>query len=140
MPKAGSWLHNKTFWFSSSRLGHWTLQFKQTKWFWHSCYIGPILNYSTKGIKIRKNGIQLFQSQASKSSNSLNKKYKFFKKITQGPYMLLQMALLHSFLWLRNILLPYLGKEYKKEWIHVYVELIHFAIHLKLTHGKSLIL
>ena len=54
--------------------------------------------------------------------------------------MLLQMALLHSFLWLRNILLPYLGKEYKKEWIHVYVELIHFAIHLKLTHGKSLIL
>ena len=81
-----------------------------------------------------------FFNHRHQSLKTLNKKYKFLKKITQGPYMLLKMALLHSFLWLRNILLHYLGKESKKEWIHVYVELIHFAIHLKLTHCKSLIL
>ena len=34
-----------------------------------------------------------------------------------------------------------MGKESEKEWIHVYVELNHFAVHLKLTqHCKSTIL
>ena len=28
-----------------------------------------------------------------------------------------------------------MGKEFTKEWI--YVKLIHFAVHLKLTHYKS---
>ena len=32
----------------------------------------------------------------------------------------------------------YIGKESEKEWIYAYVELIHFAVHLKLTqHCKS---
>ena len=31
-----------------------------------------------------------------------------------------------------------MGKESEKEWIHVYVKLNHFAVHLKLTqHCKS---
>ena len=29
--------------------------------------------------------------------------------------------------------MAYMGKESKKEWIYVYVKLIHFAVHLKLT-------
>ena len=34
-----------------------------------------------------------------------------------------------------------MGKESKEEWIYVYVKLIHFAVHLKLTqHCKSTIL
>ena len=33
-----------------------------------------------------------------------------------------------------------MGKESKKEWTYVYVQLIHFAVHLKLTqHCKSTI-
>ena len=36
--------------------------------------------------------------------------------------------------------MTYSGKESKKEWIYVYVELIHFAVQLKLTqHCKSTI-
>ena len=32
-------------------------------------------------------------------------------------------------------------KESEKEWMYVYVQLNHFAVHLKLTqHGKSTIL
>ena len=29
--------------------------------------------------------------------------------------------------------MTYMGKESKKQWIYVYVSLIHFAVHLKLT-------
>ena len=29
--------------------------------------------------------------------------------------------------------MAYVGKESKKEWINIYVQLIHFAVHLKLT-------
>ena len=29
--------------------------------------------------------------------------------------------------------MTYMGKESKKEWIYVYVELIHFAVQQKLT-------
>ena len=37
--------------------------------------------------------------------------------------------------------MTYVGKESKKEWIYVYVELIHFAVHSKVTqHCKSAIL
>ena len=37
--------------------------------------------------------------------------------------------------------MAYMGKESKKEWIYVYVQLIHFTVHLKLTqHCKSTIL
>ena len=37
--------------------------------------------------------------------------------------------------------MTYMGKESKKEWIYVYVKLIHFAVPLKLTqHFKSSIL
>ena len=32
----------------------------------------------------------------------------------------------------------YMGKESEKEWMYVYVQLIHFAVHLKLIpHCKS---
>ena len=38
-------------------------------------------------------------------------------------------------------IITYMGKESEKEWIHVYVELIHFAVHLTLTqHCKSTVL
>ena len=34
-----------------------------------------------------------------------------------------------------------MGKESKKEWVYVYVKLIHFAVHLKQTqHCKSTII
>ena len=34
-----------------------------------------------------------------------------------------------------------MGKEAKKEWIYAYVQLIHFAVYLKLTqHCKSTLL
>ena len=37
--------------------------------------------------------------------------------------------------------MAYTGKESKKEWIYVYVELIHFAVQQKLAqHCKSTIL
>ena len=37
--------------------------------------------------------------------------------------------------------MAYTGKESEKEWIYVYVQLNHFAVHLKLTqHCKSTIL
>ena len=37
--------------------------------------------------------------------------------------------------------MTYMGKESEKEWIYVYVQLNHFAIHVKLTqHCKSTIL
>ena len=36
--------------------------------------------------------------------------------------------------------MTYMGIESKKEWIYVYVQLNHFAVHLKLTqHCKSTI-
>ena len=36
--------------------------------------------------------------------------------------------------------MPNMGKESKKEWIYVYVKLIYFDVHLKLTqHYKSAI-
>ena len=36
--------------------------------------------------------------------------------------------------------ITYMGKESEKEWIYVYVQLNHFAAHLKLTqHCKSTI-
>ena len=33
----------------------------------------------------------------------------------------------------RYCVITYVGKESEKEWIHVYVYMIHFAGHLKLT-------
>ena len=37
--------------------------------------------------------------------------------------------------------MAYMGIESKKEWIYVYVRLIHFAVHVKLTsHCKSTVL
>ena len=37
--------------------------------------------------------------------------------------------------------MTYMGKEFLKEWIYVYVCLIHFAVHPKLTqHGKATLL
>ena len=36
--------------------------------------------------------------------------------------------------------MTYMGKNLKKVWICVYVELIHFVVHLKLTHYKSTML
>ena len=32
-----------------------------------------------------------------------------------------------------NSVMAYMGKEAKSEWIYVYVQLIHFAVYLKLT-------
>ena len=34
--------------------------------------------------------------------------------------------------------ITYMGKESKKQWIYLYVKLIHFAIHLKLTQHCKL--
>ena len=37
--------------------------------------------------------------------------------------------------------ITYVGKESEKEWIHIYVQLNHFAVYLKLTqYYKSTIL
>ena len=41
----------------------------------------------------------------------------------------------------QSSVMGYRGKESKKEWIYVYAQLIHFAVHLKLTqHCKSTVL
>ena len=40
----------------------------------------------------------------------------------------------------KHSVMAYMGKESKKEWICVYVCLIHFAAHLKLTDCESTIL
>ena len=29
--------------------------------------------------------------------------------------------------------MAYMGKQYRKDWIYVYVELVHFDVHLKLS-------
>ena len=34
---------------------------------------------------------------------------------------------------IQDSVIIYMGKESKKEWIYVYVQLNHFAIHLKIT-------